>query len=360
MSDSADPALGVVIIGRNEGQRLARCLASVRAARGLPGEIRVVYVDSGSTDGSPRLAAEAGAEVIALDTTRPTAALGRNAGWRALATNFVLFLDGDTILDPHFPRLALEAARRDPDIVAVWGHRREIDAAGSIYNRVLDLDWIYRPGFTDYCGGDVLMRRSALAAAGGYDAGLIAGEEPELCRRLRAAGGKILHVDAPMTGHDLALRRFGQYWRRAVRTGFAYAEVSRRYRNTPDPLWLEESRSNWLRGGFWIATPVVAAAASAALRTPAPALLWAALLAALALRSAWKMRWKTADLAALAAYGLHSHFQQVPVFWGQLRYVIGRARGRKAGLIEYKEAAPPSGGAVAPPSGGGPSGEVPR
>jgi glycosyltransferase involved in cell wall biosynthesis len=352
VNGSADRPLGVVIIGRNEGERLARCLASVRAIRGLPDGVRVVYVDSASTDGSPRLAAEAGAEVIALDTARPTAALGRNAGWRALDTEFVLFLDGDTILDPDFPRLAIEAARQEPQIVAVWGHRREIDTAGSIYNRVLDLDWIYRPGFTEYCGGDVLMRRSALAAAGGYDAGLIAGEEPELCRRLRAASGKILHLDAPMTGHDLALHRFGQYWRRAVRTGYAFAEVSRRYRDTPDPLWLEESRRNWLRGGFWIASPIAAAAASAALRTPLPALAWLALLAALAVRSAWKMRWKTSDLTALMAYGLHSHFQQIPIFWGQLRYAIGRARGRKAGLIEYKEAPPAS--------GGGPPGQVPR
>jgi cellulose synthase/poly-beta-1,6-N-acetylglucosamine synthase-like glycosyltransferase len=352
VNGSADSALGVVIIGRNEGPRLARCLASVRAIRGLPGEARVVYVDSGSTDGSPRRATEAGAEVIELDTTHPTAALGRNAGWRALGAEFVLFLDGDTILDPDFPRLALEAARRDPQIVAVWGHRREIDTAGSIYNRILDLDWIFRPGFTEYCGGDVLMRRSALAAAGGYDAELIAGDEPELCRRLRAAGGKILHLDALMTGHDLALRRFGQYWRRAVRTGHAYAEVSRRYRDTPDPLWREESRSNWLRGGFWIASPLAAVAASAGLRSSVPALVWVALLATLALRSAWKVRWKTRDLTALAAYGLHSHFQQIPVFWGQVRYAIGQARGRRAGLIEYKQAAPPS--------GGGPPGQVPR
>jgi len=77
-----------------------------------------------------------------------------------------------------------------------------------------------------------------------------------------------------------------------------------------------------------------------------------ALLATLALRSAWKARWKTRDLTALAAYGLHSHLQHIPVFWGQLRYAIGRVRGRKAGLIEYKQAAPPS--------GGGSPGEVPR
>ena len=344
----ANAALGVVIIGRNEAKHLGACLASVRAIQGMPGNVPVIYVDSGSTDGSPRLAAEAGVQVIELETTRPTAALGRNAGWRALASELVLFLDGDTILAPDFPRLASEALERDPQIVAVWGHRREIHTDRSIYNRVLDLDWLHAPGFTDHCGGDVLMRRSALEAAGGYDAELIAGEEPELCRRLRAAGGKILHVDAPMTGHDLALDRFRQYWRRAIRTGYAYAEVSRRYRDTPDPLWMDESRRNLARGSFWIATPIVAAVASIAARSPLPILMWASLLAALALRSAWKTRWKTRDWVTLAAYGLHSHVQQIPMLWGQVRYSLERARGKKAALIEYKQ----------PPRSGGPPSQM--
>ena len=39
--------LGIVTIGRNEGERLRRCLSSV-VGRGMP----VVYVDSDSTDGS--------------------------------------------------------------------------------------------------------------------------------------------------------------------------------------------------------------------------------------------------------------------------------------------------------------------
>ncbi len=347
----ANSALGVVIIGRNEATHLHACLASVRAIRGVPGSVPTIYVDSGSSDGSPRLAAEAGVQVIELATTKPTAALGRNAGWRALGSELVLFLDGDTTLDPDFPRLAIEALGRDPQIVAVWGHRREIHTDRSIYNRVLDLDWVYAAGFTDYCGGDVLMRRSALEAAGGYDAELIAGEEPELCRRLRARGGKILHVDAPMTGHDLALGRFRQYWRRAVRTGYAYAEVSRRYRHTPDPLWLKESRGNLVRGGFWIGTPILAAGASIAARSPLPVLAWVALLGALALRSAWKTRWKTRDRVALAAYGLHSHLQQIPVLWGQVRYALERVRGKKAALIEYKRPAPPSGGSPGQMSG---------
>ena len=69
--------VGVVIIGRNEGERLRRCLTSV-VGRGLT----VVYVDSNSTDGSAGLARAMGADVVELDMSRPfTMGRGRNVGW---------------------------------------------------------------------------------------------------------------------------------------------------------------------------------------------------------------------------------------------------------------------------------------
>ena len=212
------PAISVVVIGRNEGQRLARCLESIRLIRGFDGEsIEIIYVDSASKDGSPELASTYGAEVIIVHAERPTAALGRNAGWRAAKSEFVLFLDGDTVLHPDFVKAALEPMLQDASIVAVWGHRREIHPEVSIYNRILDLDWVYAPGIAEFCGGDVLMRRRALEEVGGYDNELIAGEEPEMCRRMRARGYRILHIDHPMTGHDLQMTRLSQYWKRATR-----------------------------------------------------------------------------------------------------------------------------------------------
>ena len=90
------PALSVVVIGRNEGARLAKCLDSVGKVRGV--EVKeIIYVDSASTDGSPELASQFGAVVIVVRSERPTAALGRNAGWRRAESDLVLFLDGDTV-----------------------------------------------------------------------------------------------------------------------------------------------------------------------------------------------------------------------------------------------------------------------
>src|SRR6476660_3526039 len=74
------PDVAVVAIGRNEGERLQRCLESVR-----PQCETIVYVDSGSDDGSVDLARGLGVEVVELDMSIPfTAARARNEGLRRL------------------------------------------------------------------------------------------------------------------------------------------------------------------------------------------------------------------------------------------------------------------------------------
>jgi glycosyltransferase involved in cell wall biosynthesis len=327
------PTLSVVVIGRNEGGRLAKCLDSVGQVRNVVVK-EIVYVDSASSDDSPHLAAQHGATVIVVNPERPTAAIGRNAGWRHADSDLVLFLDGDTVLHEDFPREACDALLHDPAVAAVWGHRREIHPEASIFNRILDLDWVYRPGLTEFCGGDVLMRRKALLETGGFDEGLIAGEEPELCRRMRARGYMILHIDAPMTGHDLQIVRWSQYWKRATRAGHAYAEVSDRYRASADPAWTFERNGNWIRGTFWPFTLIVAILAGVRFGF-LPFALWGALLLALSLRSAWKARWKKSHPSILLVYGIHSHLQHIPILIGQLQYELNKRRGKTQKLIEY-------------------------
>jgi cellulose synthase/poly-beta-1,6-N-acetylglucosamine synthase-like glycosyltransferase len=267
---------------------------------------------------------------------RPTAAIGRNAGWQRAASDLVLFLDGDTVLHPDFPHAAYVAMSRESSVAAVWGHRREIHPEESIYNRVLDLDWIYQPGFTEFCGGDVLMRRKALVDTQGFDERLIAGEEPELCRRMRALGYRVLHIDHPMTGHDLQIKRWSQYWKRATRAGHAYAEVSERFRGSDDPSWTRERVSNIMRGCFWVFTFAIALVAGVWFSV-VPAALWLTLLLLLSVRSAWKARWKVASPAVLLLFGIHSHLQQVPILVGQLQFELSKKLGKTQKLIEYKE-----------------------
>ena len=323
----------VVVIGRNEGERLRACLASVNAMQRDGFDLELIYVDSNSTDNSIQIAQDSGARVLKI-SGRPTAALARNTGWRVATGEIILFLDGDTVLDPDFVRTALPSFA-DESIAAVCGNLRESHPEASIYNRVLDLDWNGAPGFVDSCGGNALIRRSALELVGGYDPSLIAGEEPDMCRRMRAHSLKILRMDVPMVMHDLAITKFSQYWRRSTRTGYAYAQVSARYAATPLPLWSREAKANILRAVAL--TMLFNISILCALLTGRfwPLLIGVLFFCSLVQRTALKARSKTLHIPTRLLYGIHSHLQQIPIFIGQLNY---RTRRHKSApkLIEYK------------------------
>ena len=86
--DSLESAqIGVVAIGRNEGDRLIRCLDSLR--QHLPNTVPIVYVDSGSTDNSVAEARVRNVRVVCLDMSIPfTGARARNAGLDYLMQHF--------------------------------------------------------------------------------------------------------------------------------------------------------------------------------------------------------------------------------------------------------------------------------
>ncbi|MEK7990908.1 MAG: glycosyltransferase [Thiotrichaceae bacterium] len=329
--------LSVVIIGRNEGVRLVRCIRSVQAMSNFNrDDIEIIYVDSDSTDDSPTQAKILGAKVLVVHPERPAAAIGRNAGLQAAQAPYILFLDGDTILNPDFVSVALQQFEAHPKTAIVWGHRRELYPEKSLYQRVLDLDWVYPAGLSEFCGGDAVMRRDVLTEVNGYNPKLIAGEEPEMCQRIRAKGYEILHIDQAMTLHDLAITRWSQYWRRAVRAGHAYAEISNLLKNTDTPLWQRDAKRNLIHS-----TVLLLVALSGIMGSLILSSIWALLFSlgffiAISIRSGWKCRWKSSSAWSLFLYGIHSHFQQIPITAGQLSYYYLRWRGKQRGLIEYK------------------------
>jgi GT2 family glycosyltransferase len=237
--------LGVVVIGRNEGQRLIDCLVSLRHDADS-----IVYVDSGSTDGSPEAAGRLGILVVRLDSAQPfSAARARNEGFSALKAlrpqiRFVQFVDGDCELARGWLEAALAFMSQRPDVALVCGRRRERYPERSIYNRLCDIEWDTPVGEASSCGGDSLVRVEAFEAVGGFRPQLIAGEEPELCIRLRQRGCKIWRLDVEMTRHDVAMTRFSEWWTRAIRSGYGAAEVSRLHRQSEfDVFWKQAHRA---------------------------------------------------------------------------------------------------------------------
>lgn len=323
MTAAAQPKVAAIAIGRNEGERLKRCLASLRG-RADP----IIYVDSGSTDGSVEAARAAGADVVDLDLTRPfTAARARNAGLARLAERdpsglYVQFLDGDCELRDNWLEAALAAIETEPDIAVVCGRRRERFPEASLWNRLTDMEWDTPLGEAKACGGDALMRRAALAEVGGYRDDLIAGEEPEMCYRMRQKGWRVLRIDAEMTWHDAALTRIGQWWQRNRRAGHAFAEGAALHGRGPERFRVRETR----RALVWGAALPLAALAGLSVTG------WSLLI--LLAYPAQMLRLRRKGTPGIRA--VFTTLGKLPEAQGALGYWLSRLSGRKRGLIEYK------------------------
>lgn len=299
--------VGLVAIGRNEGDRLRACLESARAL-GLP----TVYVDSASTDGSVALAASLDAEVVHLDLTVAfTAARARNEGAaRLLALHpqleFIQFVDGDCELNPGWIGRALAEFHDRHKAAVVCGRRRERFPEATVYNHLCDLEWNTPIGQAKSCGGDAMIRRIAFEEVGGYNPSIIAGEEPEMCVRLRQRGWEIWRIDAEMTLHDAAMTSFGQWWKRNVRAGHAFAEGYYRHGAPPERFWRKNVISNYLWGvpPMWILWPLL-----------------------------WFRIYRTSRSKSYASFVTLS---KLPQMIGQLKFQWNRLSGKQQRIIEYK------------------------
>ncbi|MEQ1529706.1 MAG: glycosyltransferase family A protein [Methylococcales bacterium] len=326
------PNLGAVAIGRNEGERLKQCLQSI-----IPQVVYIVYVDSGSSDGSLEFANSLGVATVALDDFAPfTAARARNAGFeRLLEINpnleFIQFVDGDCELVAGWLRHATEALQSDPKLAVVCGRRREKFPYATLYNLLCELEWDIPAGNVKESTGDALMRTIAVKQVNGYNDRLIAGEDPELCIRLRQAGWKILRLNSEMTLHDADMTHFKQWWKRSQRAGYAFAEGAWMYGQSPEKHWLKESRKIWLWG---LGIPSLVVIGIAVVGS------WGLLLLLGYLVSLGKTfhfyssyGWSFREKLLYSAFCV---FAKLPQVLGQLQFHVNRLLGRKALLIEYK------------------------
>ncbi len=330
--------IGVVVIGRNEGNRLKRCLESI-----LPSTDRVVYVDSGSTDGSVQMAQCLGVDVLELDARIPfCAARARNEGYAKLMElhsdlRFVQFVDGDCEIIEGWLPVAAEAleGRLELAVVAGWLHERHPEQ--SIYNRLGDLEWNFAGvGPVESVGGIFLVRCEAFASVGGFDPTIAAGEEPELCGRLASIGWVMCRLDRSMAWHDLAMTKFDQWWKRMIRFGYGSMDVAVRFglprfrrNNLRARAW-----ALWLLAAGWLAmwSAIDPSSGVRTIATVGVLCLWPLQCCRIAFRT-WR-RGQAPDLSA--AYAFFIMLSLWPQFLGQLLFLYDRYRKRSFRLVEYK------------------------
>ncbi len=322
-----NPAIDCVIIGVNASATLEKCLASVLRSA-YDGNVNVFYVDGGSVDDSVERARAVGdVQVIELDTEFPTPGLGRNQGWRKGTAPYVQFLDSDTVLDKHWFSTALQAMFVT-NAGAVRGRRKESNPENSVYNWIADHEWNAPPGPCNMFGGDVLIRREALEATGGYDETLVAGEDPELSQRVQLKGYEIVQLDAPMTLHDLGMTTMAQYLKRAYRTGYGFAAVGMRAERL-EGFWQTELKRILVRGG---GAMTLAAVGCLGLLNPGFFAAWPLALLLLLrprlLRVPYFQDSKGLNRRDAQRYAWHCSLVVVPEFFGMLRYAVGKLFGR--------------------------------
>jgi cellulose synthase/poly-beta-1,6-N-acetylglucosamine synthase-like glycosyltransferase len=296
--------------------------------------VAAIYVDSGSTDSSVAWARGRGIETVELDSKKPfTAARARNAGLRRLwelypDLSYVQFIDGDCELNPGWVDVASKFLDDHPDVAAVAGRLRERYPEQSIYNWLCECEWHRAVGETASCGGIAMMRGDAVSQVGGFRDSLIAGEEPELCFRLRAASWRIWRLPEHMAWHDARMTRFGQWWRRAMRGGYVAAEGVSLHGTSPARYQVWES----LRAWFWAILLPLAGILAADLFGQLGLALWL-LYPLQILRQTLRNEGPLNERLRLAVFQLLSRFAES---WGQVRFLFDRLLGRQGNLIEYK------------------------
>jgi len=321
--------VGVVAIGRNEGERLTKCLESL-----VETVQWIVYVDSGSTDGSVERARALGVEVIVLDARIPfTAARARNEGFRRMRElaprlAYVQFVDADCEVVAGWLETAVGFLDTHTDLAVVSGRLRERHPERSIYNMLCDIEWDTPVGEAKACGGIALVRVDAFERVDGFRADLIAGEEPELCFRLRAGGWRVWRLEQEMALHDAAMTRFVQWWKRTKRAGYAFAEGAALHGRSQERYSVRESHSAWLwaLGVPFFTLVCLAFAGLAGLLALAAYPLQVIRLAVRGDRSP-RENWLRAAFLVLGKF---------PEMLGQLEFLTHRRFGEQSRVIEYK------------------------
>ena len=320
--------VGVVVIGRNEGDRLKICLESVIGVAS-----KVVYVDSASTDESVNIARSLGVEVVNLDISIPfTAARARNEGFKRLyelepELSLVQFVDGDCEVVDGWVEQASEYLTDNKEVAIVCGRRRERYPEVSIYNMLCDIEWNTPIGEALACGGDALIRIDIFEQVGGYNPDLIAGEEPEMCVRIRQQGWKVWRLDAEMTLHDANIVRYSQWWKRNVRSGYAFALGFSMHGSLPERHWESEVKRARLWAGY---LPIIIIFASI-INTYSLLVLFIYPLQvariAFAKRKTIRANWKYAFFVTLGKF---------PEMQGQIKFYLNKIFKSRSKIIEYK------------------------
>ena len=189
------------------------------------------------------------------------------------------------------------------------------------------MEWRGPVGEIDACGGIFMVRADTFNGVGGFDDNIVAAEDDEFCIRVRMEGKRVIRIDEEMCLHDANMKRFGQWWRRATRAGYAFAQVGDKHRG----YFVAPRRRAW----FWgLGLPALTAALIPFLGWWALSLLGLYPISLLRTRS--NLIRDGAAPAHARIYAIFLTLSKFPNLIGILDYRRKRLMGRRISIVEYK------------------------
>lgn len=225
MSYLAARQFRIVVPVRNGGARWIEAATALREA--LPDPSLVVVVDSGSTDGSDRVASESRFEIERIEPRSFNHGKTRQMAVDRFCEGrqYVIFLTHDAVLEGSDSLPALLAAFADPEVGAAYGrqlpHReaKPFEAHAAQFN-YCDISETHSLADAARLGvkaayisnSFAAYRISALRACGGFPSDLILGEDTCVAVRMLLSGLKIMYcADARVRhSHDYTIRQEAQ------------------------------------------------------------------------------------------------------------------------------------------------------
>lgn len=208
-------SVAIVVVNWNGRALLPDCLQSC-LGQDYSGEVAVLVVDNGSTDGSPELVQEQFPDVRLIHNPDNNYTSANNLGVRTLDTEFALLLNSDARLDPGCLQTLVETMNGHTDVVG--SAPKVVYPDGRLYTtgiqETADLYWFDRDqGKEDRGDGEAeevfgisgccaLFRREGWLRAGGQDEDFhMYYEDVDFCLRLRHLGYRFLYVPRARATH---------------------------------------------------------------------------------------------------------------------------------------------------------------
>jgi GT2 family glycosyltransferase len=201
------PIISVIIPVYNARPYLDDCLAAARAQTGFaPGEVELIVVDDGSTDGSADAAAGQCDRLVRQEENRGAAA-ARNRGAREASAEVLAFIDADVVLEPGALAALYRVIKEDRADGAVGRYTARPRAGGAVnlyHNAFTRYHHDLSPPEIDWFWGALgMVTRTAFLAAGGFDERYqgASAEDMELGLALHRSGARLRYCPEAEGAH---------------------------------------------------------------------------------------------------------------------------------------------------------------